>query len=206
MMMRAAGLLACGMSAAALALPAHALRIDGLSAVEPVVADAVRPVVAAGTLRVALGAERMLTVAPWPAYLPQRFGAVALSATRQPHPAGPIDRLSFSQGSGQPAWLEIASGARPASPVVGAWQLQLSARGWALAQGRRHVYLGTGRLAARPVTVAAGKARWCVYLLDAALPQQRAGVATEQEASAAWAALRLGAGRQRCPAPQAAPR
>ncbi|HJV51070.1 MAG TPA: hypothetical protein VJ652_06415 [Noviherbaspirillum sp.] len=203
MMARAVGLLACGMNAALLALPAQALQVEGLSALEPVVADAAAPVVEAGRLRVALAPDQELTVTPWPAYLPQRFGTVALSATRLPHPAGPIDHLSFSRAPGTPAWLKIANGARTASPVVGSWQLQLSSRGWTLAQGRQHIAL---RMGARPVTVAAGGARWCVYLLDATQPQQRPGVAVEQEAFAAWAALRLDARRQRCPAPPAARR
>ncbi|MGE5622927.1 MAG: hypothetical protein ACM3WS_07225, partial [Bacillota bacterium] len=133
---------------------------------------------------------------------PQRFGTVALLATRQPHPAGPIDRLSFSDGPGEPAWLEIAGGARASSAVVGSWRLQLSARGWALAQGGRRIALRRGG----PAAVRAGGARWCVYLLDSAMPQPQPGLAAEQEASAAWAALRLGARQRRCPAPQAVPR
>lgn len=197
---RLAGLLACclGMTA----VPACALQITGLSALEPVAADRVTASVADGTLHIALSSQQTLTVAPWPAYLPQRFDAQSISATRLPHPAGPIDRLTFRHGAGKPAWLEIGAGAQPSMAIVGPWRLQLSPRGWSVGHGKQHILLGATPHSAQPAAVWADGARWCIYLLDAQIAQPRAGVATEQETRAAWVALRRDARQKRCPVPR----
>lgn len=198
--------LAAGLIAALPTLPARALQIDGLDPLEPIVADAVVPRVAGGELRIAVAPQRMLRVTPWPAYLPQRFGAQSVTAVRQLHPAGPIDRLSLRRGAGGPAWLEIGTGARRATAIVGAWRLHWSARGWTLRRGDEQVLLGESGYSARPAPVADGRARWCIYLLDSRMPRQQPGSATEDEPQAAWAALKLDARQRHCPAPRAAPR
>lgn len=201
MNVRIAGLLACCLGITA--VPACALQITGLSALEPVNADRVAASVADGTLRIALSSQQTLTVTPWPAYLPQRFDAQSISASRQLHPAGPVDRLTLRYGAGKPAWLEIGTGAQPSTTIVGSWHLQLSSRGWSVGHGKQHILLGASPQSAQPAVVRAGAARWCIYLLDAQVAQPRAGVATEQESRAAWAALRLDARQKRCPAPRA---
>lgn len=199
MTLRLACLLACSLFMAG---PALALQITGLSAVEPLAANEVRPTVKDGALRIELTPQQTVTVAPWPAYLPQRFGPQSIAATRQPHPAGPIDRISLRERADRPAWLEIGAGAPPSSAVIGPWRLQKPARGWSVAHGGQRIPLRANA----PSAVRAGDARWCVYLLDEAVPQPRPGLATEQEARASWAAVRLGARQRRCPAPPAAPR
>ncbi|KIF82768.1 hypothetical protein [Noviherbaspirillum autotrophicum] len=197
---RLACLLVCCMGT--VAAPAQAWQITGLSAVEPVAAERVTPAVANGVLRIDVAPEQTITVAPWPAYLPQRFGPQSVMATRQPHPAGPIDRISLRRGADQPAWLEIGAGAQPSAAVVGPWRLQRSLRGWSVAHGKQRIVLSPSA----PASVRVGQARWCVYLLDDAVPRPQPGLAQEQEARAAWAAVRLDAPQKRCFVPPAAPR
>ncbi len=197
---RLACLLVCCMGAAA--APAQALQIVGLSTVEPLVADRVRPVVANGVLRMDVAPEQTITVAPWPAYLPQRFSPQSVMATRRVHPAGPIDRISLRRGADRPVWLEIGAGVQPSATVIGPWHLHRSSRGWSVVHGKRHIVLSANA----PASLRVGQARWCVYLLEAAVPRSQPGLAPEQEARAAWAAVRLDARQKACPVPPAAPR
>jgi hypothetical protein len=194
-------LLACSLAALACALPlqAQALRIDGLRPFDGPVAGTATPAVVDGSLEIALASERKLGITPWPAFLPQQFAPQTIAAERRAGPAGPSDKLSMRRAKGGAPWLEVAGGARQSSPVVGGWRLKLNTRGWWLAQGTKLYFLGKDADSMRVARVPDGRERWCVYLLGVSLPQARTGVATESEAQADWAALRLDTPGQRCP-------
>jgi len=197
MMLRRAHFVAAGMAAlACAAAPAQPLRIDGISPLVPLAVADVTPVVVAHRLEIRLQDGRLLSVAPWPAFLPQRFAAQAIDANRKMHPAGPADRISFIRSPARQPWLAVGTGARQGSVLVGGWHLQHAGNGWAISDGRR----STAWTRAMPARVAAGGNRWCLYLLDAGTPRRQAGVATEGEAQISWAAQRLGAHQQSCPA------
>jgi hypothetical protein len=150
--------------------------------------------VRAQRLEIQLPGRRPVTVAPWPGFLPQRFAAQTVSGERQMHPAGPIDRLSFTRPSEQAPWLTLASGARRSHQVIGNWRLALEDTRWSLDNGHTHIPLNR-----QPAKVKVGARSWCVYALDATLPHSSPGVANEAEAQLAWAALRLDRNQTRCP-------
>lgn len=177
---------------------AHAqpLRIDGISPLTPLSAVDVMPVVVAHRLEIRLPDGRLLSVAPWPAFLPQRFAAQTIEASRKMHPAGPEDRVSFIHGPARQPWLAIGNGARQGSALIGAWHLQHIGNGWAISDGSR----SKSWTRTAPARAAVGGNRWCLYLLDVGTPRRQAGVATEGEAQITWAAQRLGAHQQSCPA------
>lgn len=188
--------------AAILAVDANAVRIEGmetigLNPVTPVLAVAT-PVVRGGKLELRLPDRSVLSIAPWPHYLPQRFDTQRIAVSRQLHPAGPADRISFIRAAESEPWLEIVRGARRAASVVGDWQLQRTARGWSVVSGGTEHWLGNGAQAGTPVSVPVGADRWCLYLLESRVPQRHPNVAYEEEPQADWAAVRLEQGRKRC--------
>lgn len=192
--MRLRHLLSCAALALAATAQAQAPRIAGLDGFEPVPATMATPAVRAGTLEIPLQDGRRLTVAPWPALLPQRFGRQTVEAVRQMSPAGPSDRLSFTRPSESRPWLLVGTGTRSAAPLVGSWRLQGTERGWTVSDGARRKAWKAGV----PLVVTVGRERWCLYLLDVAQPAPRAGVAVEGEPQLAWAAVRQkGCARQR---------
>jgi len=179
---------------ALLAPAAQALRIDGLNPLEPQLAVDVMPTVTAHRMEIRLR-DRLLSVAPWPSFLPQRFGRQKIEASRRLLPAGPSDRLSFTRPAERRPWLIVGQGARDGTVLAGAWRLQRAGDGWAIAEG------GNVQAwhAAAPLSVPVDGARWCLYLLDADQPTLQKGVAAEREPQAAWAAQRLDANRACAP-------
>jgi hypothetical protein len=195
--MRRRHLVAAGLAAFAFsAAHAQPLRIDGISPLAPLTAADATPVVVAHRLEIRLQDGWLLSVAPWPAFLPQRFASQTIEASRKMHPAGPEDRMSFIRSPARQPWLVVGNGARQASVLVGAWHLQRAGNGWTVSDGSR----SKAWTRAAPARVMVGGNHWCLYLLDAGTPRRQAGVATEGEAQITWAALRLGAHRQSCPA------
>lgn len=196
-MLRRRHLVAAGMAAlACVAAHAQPLRIDGISPLAPLAAADVTPAVVAHRLEIRLQDGRLLSVAPWPAFLPQRFVAQTIEANRKMHPAGPADRVSFIRNPARQPWLAVGNGTRQGSVLVGGWHLQHPGNGWAISDGHR----SKTWTRAAPVRVAAGGNRWCLYLLDAGTPRRQAGVAIEGEAQISWAAQQLGTHQQSCPA------
>lgn len=189
-----------GIGAFALAAASHAMQIDGLSPFEPVSVNGVTPVVDDATMQIGLPGARMLTITPWPAFLPRRFGQQSVTGTRQIHPAGPIDQLSFSRAAEASPWLTIGSGARRSTRLVGHWQLQRSGQRWLLSDGKTKKRLESQDHQARPAMVSVGAERWCVYLLASAIPAAQPHIAMEAEPHIGWAALRLSPLQKRCPA------
>lgn len=186
---------------AAMATPAVAVRIEGMGATPS--AAAVRPVVRDGRLEVRLSAQSSLTISPWPAYLPQRFGAQRVTASRQPHPAGPVDRISFTRTGENRPWLLIGRGGRQSLAIVGDWKLQLSGKEWMATNGSKEYRMGNDISPAVPVGVSVGRERWCLYLLESRVPHDAAQdqhIVAEEEAQADWAAIRLPRGQSRCTA------
>lgn len=190
--------LICGIAALAatasptLAAREQALRIEGIG---PAVSAAftARPMVRAGRLEMRLPDGGRLTIAPWPAYLPQRFGMQRIAASRQLHPAGPVDRISFTRVGESTSWLEIARAAHRSAGIVGDWKLQLGEKGWLATDGSSEHLLTSES----PATVKIGRKRWCIFLLESRIPQDDPHVATEQEPQADWVAVRLLQGRTR---------
>ena len=191
--------LIAGIAAIALGTGADAARIDGLSAFEPVSADAVVPLVDNGTMHIGLPDGRSLTVAPWPAFLPQRFGKQTVTGTRKMHPAGPVDRLLFSRASEQSPWLAIGSGARRSTAIIGNWRLQLSGRRWSVSDGKAKKRFANNVQPAGPAKINAGADRWCIYLLESETPVAQPNIAMEVEPQIGWAAIRLGRLQGTCP-------
>lgn len=187
-----------GIAALSLAPAAGAARIEGLGAFEPVSAEAVEPAIVDGTMQIGLPDGRMLAITPWPKFLPQQFGKQTVTGVRQMHPAGPIDRLSLSRADESQPWLTIGSGARQSAKIVGNWQLRLSGRHWSIADGKTKKSLGSPDRNASPVIVNASGERWCVYLLDSAIPRAQPHLATEAEPQISWAAIRLHRLQKRC--------
>jgi hypothetical protein len=193
--------LTCAIAAALAAAPlTHAIEIEGLTPFEPVTAGKVTPAVADETLQLRLADGRMLTVAPWPAFLPQRFGKQSLSGNRHMHPAGPADRLALTRSEETQPWLVLANGARRSTGVVENWQLRLSGKRWLVANGRARKVLGNAERNASPVMINAEADRWCLYLLDSDTPAGKPNLATEAEPQIAWAAIRLHRLQTKCPA------
>ncbi|HEY8609287.1 MAG TPA: hypothetical protein VIM12_19385 [Noviherbaspirillum sp.] len=174
---------------------ADELRISGLLPFENAASGSAVPVVRDGVLDIPL-ADRNLRIRPWPARLPQEFREQVVEARRHASPAGPSDRITMHLVDNPRPWLELAAGARQSTPVVGGWRLQHNMRGWWLSQGTKLHFLGKDAGDARAVQVPAGMERWCVHLLDASNPAPSPGGAGEQEAQAAWAAVRMEAGRR----------
>ncbi|MDB5763277.1 MAG: hypothetical protein JWQ21_2272 [Herminiimonas sp.] len=191
---------AVGVLAFSLTASAGAMRIDGVGAFEPIAASGVTPTVVAGTLNIALPEGRKLIITPWPSFLPQRFAAQTVNAARQMHPAGPTDRLSLTRDSEKKPWLLAEQAAGRASRVVGEWRMRLADGEWSISDGKTERKLGDGARPARPVNIANGPDRWCVYLLESSLPRPQPGIAMEQEPRIDWAALRLEPRQKRCPA------
>lgn len=187
-----------GTAAFALATTAGAARIDGMNPFEPLLAKDVVPAVADQTLRIQLPGGGNLTVAPWPKFLPQRFGKQSVTATRQLHPAGPIDRLSFSRAAESSPWMIIGNGARRSTALVENWQLQLSRGRWTLSDGSARKLLGKEGDRPKPAMVNVGTDRWCVYLLESSIPVQQPNIATEAESQIGWAAVRLSPLQSKC--------
>jgi hypothetical protein len=187
-----------GMAAFALVTGAHAARIDGMSPFEPVSAEAVVPLVEGGTMYIGLPDGRRLTVTPWPAFLPQHFGKQAVTGTRQLHPAGPIDRLSFNRATESSPWMSIGNGARQSTHIIEKWRLHLSHGRWAVSDGKIKKRFASSGHPVRPVMVNAGAARWCIYLLESEIPAAQPHIAMEAEPQIGWAAIRLSRRQSRC--------
>jgi hypothetical protein len=189
-----------GTAVFALAITANAARIDGLSAFEPVSAENVVPAVGDETLQVRLPDGRSLTVTPWPTFLPQRFGKQSVTGTRQMHPAGPIDRLTFSRAAESSPWMAIGNGARRSTRLIENWQLQRSRGRWSVTDGKSTKFLGRAGDPRKPVMINFGADRWCVYLLESTIPAAQPNIATEAEPQIGWAAIRLSRLQSRCSA------
>lgn len=194
--------LAIGLAACVMVTAADAARIDGLNPFGPVTAERVIPAVEHGTMQIGWPDGRKLTITPWPKFLPQRFGPQAVTGTRQMHPAGPIDRLSFSRAFESSPWLVLGSGARRSTKTVGSWQLQLSGRHWIVTDGKTKKRLEIRDHQARPAMVDVGTERWCIYLLSSTLPIPKPDIATETEPQIEWAAIRLSPLQRKCSAPK----
>lgn len=195
-------LLISGMAActAVMATHAGAVRIEGIDTTTPS-ATAVRPVVRDGRLEVRFYEQSSLTIAPWPAYLPQRFGMQHVSASRQPHPAGPVDRISFTRSGESRPWLLVGRGGRRSLAIVGEWKLQLSGKEWVARNGSKEYRMENNLLSAVPAGVSVGRERWCLYLLESRVPpeaSQDQPIVAEEEPQADWAAVRLQRGQSRC--------
>lgn len=183
-----------------MAAPAVAASIDGLS-LEPIAAHAVTPAVNNRRLEINMPENEKLTVSPWPRFLPQHFSRQEIAGTREMAPAGPIDRLSFTRTTETKPWLIIANGARPASPLIGAWRLQLSGLQWSASNGASERVLGQGEDDAVPIMLNVDHRRWCIYLLESRMPApSHPGIASEEEPQIMWAAWQIGRSKKRCPA------
>ncbi len=182
----AAGLLA-GMLTMAIPAAAEPLRIEGLGPLAAPLLNGVTPTVAEQRLEIRGDDGMLLSVRPWPAFLPQRFTPQTVSAHRVPLPAGPSDRIIFSRHPGRQPWLVIGSGSRSGTPLVGNWQLRYDRQQWQIGDGNRVVIWETGR----PLSVTVGGRRWCLYLLSGSEAKPRAGMADESEAQASWVAWRV---------------
>jgi hypothetical protein len=180
-----------------LPLQAAALRIDGLPPGQTLSARDAEVKVVDSKLQLRLSDRQHLTVAPWPAFLPQKFDRQDLTAGRQALPAGPSDRISLARPSDSHDWLVLANGSRRAAPLVGEWRLQLSDGSWYAINGAQKLALSAGK--GRATALTAGEDRWCIYLLESNLAKAQASLATEQEAQAAWAALRMTRAQKQCP-------
>lgn len=183
----------------ALAAPAGAARIDGLAPHQPTAAQAVTPVLRDDRLELKLDQERSLTIAPWPAFLPQRFGPQNILGRRDMQLSGARDRLAFTRTEETQPWLLVGNGAGPASRLLGTWRLQLSGRLWSAANGIDQKILGHDQHDAVPALVRADRDRWCVYLLEARMAAAPTAAA-ENEARIMWAAWKLEQHQKRCPA------
>ena len=178
---------------------AQALRIDGLKPMGALAAAPASAVVRDGRLELRLADGATLGIGDWPAFLPQRFGPQQVDASRRLHPAGPTDRLSLTRvGESQP-WLIVGSGVRRGANLVGAWQLRLTGRLWSISDGVTEKALGIDAQQAAPVQIAVERQYWCLYLLQARLPQARPGLAMEDEPQISWVGLRLDDDRKHCP-------
>jgi hypothetical protein len=175
---------------------AHAVRIDGLDPIQPVSGRATATV-EDGVLRIDLSDERALTVAPWPAHLPQRFDPHELAGSRLLHPAGPVDRLEFRTSTASTPWLVVVTGARSAHEVLAGWALELSEDGWAMRKGGEKRAFGRHAHGIQMARVKTKGEDWCVYLLDTQLARPDSTVEHEYEPQASWAAVRSNAGKCR---------
>lgn len=149
-------------------------------------------------MQINLADGRKLTVTPWPEFLPKRFGKQAVSAKRLMHPAGPVDRLSFSRALEPSPWLVIGNGARRSTEIIDNWQLQRSGQRWIVNNGRTKKSLKNKAHQAVPVMATVGTDRWCIYLLESAIPAERPNIATEAEPQIGWAAIRLSPLQRKC--------
>lgn len=176
-------------------LHASALRIEGMPPETLSVRNA-EVKVAAGKLQVKVSDGRHVSVDPWPAFLPQQFGAQTVTGERQILPAGPSDRIAFVRASEAREWLVIGNGSRRAAPMVGNWKLQLSNGDWYATEGARTKKLSTD--ASHPTQLAVDSERWCIYLLESRPLKPKPGLAMEQEPQLAWAAVRLQGRKKQC--------
>lgn len=154
-------------AACTVAVPASAIRIEGLSPLQPLAAQPAAVSVVDHVLRVDMEAAAPLTVSPWPANLPQRFGPQLASGFRSLNPAGPIDRVELRHPSESQPWLLVVAGARQGQPVVGDWTLDLEDGRWLLRGGGTQLHLDES---GKPAQVYAEDAPWCVHLLNATEP------------------------------------
>lgn len=187
-----------GIAAFALATAADAARIDGISPFEPVAAADVVPAVTDQTMHIRLPDERTLTVTPWPSFLPQRFGKQSVTGERHMHPAGPIDRLSFSRAAESSPWMVLGNGSRRATTLIENWQLQLSRGRWSVTDGQTRKFFGKKDSPSTPAMVNVGTDRWCIYLIESSIPLQQPHVALEAQPQIEWAAIRLSRLQNRC--------
>ncbi len=172
--------------------PAAAMQISGLSAMEPLVLEAVQPFVQGGRLHIAEGRGDRIEIAPWPDYLPQQFGSQAVTAARSLHPAGPSDRVTFRAAGAHMPWLVIATGLRSGHPVLGQWQLSHESDRWVLRSGQAWRGLRRG---GKEAEIGAQGERWCIYLLDTrTVSTPMAGIAREEESQADLAIVQAGRG------------
>lgn len=176
-------------------LHASALRIEGMPPETLSVRNA-EVKVEAGKLQVKIPDGRHVSVDPWPAFLPQQFGAQTMRGQRQILPAGPSDRIALARASETREWLVIGNGSRRAAHLVGNWKLQLSNGDWYATEGAITKKLATE--AARPTQLAVGSERWCIYLLETRPLKSQPGLALEQEPQLAWAAVRLQGRQKQC--------
>lgn len=170
--------------------------VDGLGPVGPVAASGVTPTVSGRRLEIPVPQHATISIEGWPAFMPQQFVAQKVEANRVLRPSGPSDKFSFTRMAEERPWLLVGTGALPASELFDGWHLQFDGKEWALSNGEQEKHLRTANKPARPTIVAHGKERWCVYLLSYDVPESHAGIASEKEARAAWAAVRLSSGKR----------
>jgi hypothetical protein len=172
--------------------------VDGLGPLGPVSASGVAPMVNGKRLEIPVPGHSAISIAGWPAFMPQQFVPQKVEASRMLRPSGPSDRFAFTRMAEDRPWLLVGTGALPASELFDGWHLQFDGKEWALSNGEQEKHLRTANKPARPTIVAHGKERWCVYLLSYDAPESQEGIAGEKETRAAWAAVRLSSGKRHC--------
>jgi hypothetical protein len=171
--------------------PAGAVRVDGLGPIQAVAGEQAEVQVRAGVLRIAVSQGAPITIAPWPGYLPQRFAAQRVHATRALHPAGPTDRVELRELAAADPWLIVVSGLRAGDAAVGNWRLERSDGRWILRNERAWRMLRPGGQDGRAAEIRVKGGRWCVHLLETqdSAPDNGA-LAQESEPQVALAAVR----------------
>jgi hypothetical protein len=172
--------------------------IDGLDPSTPLSGHGVTPVVTGKRLDIGIPGKTSLSVASWPAFLPQQFAQQKVEASRLLRPSGPADRIVFTRMEDVRPWLMVGTGAIPSTELVEGWRLKFDGDNWSLSNGKEEKRLRTANKPARPTLVAHGQERWCVYLLSYEVPATQAGIASEGETRATWAAVRLSSGKGQC--------
>lgn len=172
--------------------------IDGIEPLGTTSADGVTPKVADKRMEIPLPQQPAISIEGWPAFLPQQFAPQKVEASRMLRPSGPADRLAFTRMAEERPWLLVGTGALPSSELLEGWHLQFDGAEWSLSNGEEQKHLRTANKPARPTIIAHGKERWCVYLLSYEVPASQAGMASEKETRAAWAAVRLSSGKRHC--------
>lgn len=172
------------------AQPAAALTLSGLGPLQGLAGATAEVQVSEDVLTIDPQESGAITIAPWPAYLPQGFAKQHVYATRMLHPAGPVDRVELRALSAAQPWLIVISGLRLGQQVVGNWSLDSKDGRWILRAGKAWRALPMAGAEGRAVSIRAETA-WCVYLIDAqnqARPD--AALAHETEPQVALAAVR----------------
>ncbi|HTN67752.1 MAG TPA: hypothetical protein VL051_16400 [Burkholderiaceae bacterium] len=196
---------------------AAGLYIDGLRTTEPLLAKNVQPRLDGQRLLLPLPDGRTIRIQPWLAPLPQHFEPQQVQGESRLLPAGPVSRIEFTRSGEPQAWLVMARGSRPGSELPGGWQLQLKQKQWWVVRAERRLVLnavpGTGTstdvaadsVHAQPTRLTIEGADWCLYLLDARVPEPHAAALREQEPQADWVLLRQANCRKSCTPANATP-
>jgi hypothetical protein len=181
----------CLLAVAALAATpsGSAFSIEGLQPLMPLALDNVTATVQQKKLEVRYP-EGYLSIHPWPEFLPQQLSDQKIRAERQPWPAGPSDRVSFTRRTEQHPWLIIGSQSRSAALVVGDWNLQRIDANWYVTNGKQTILLAEKNENRAPIHIVACGERWRVYPLASKREKASSAAVTEREPRISWVAVR----------------